>query len=99
MVDKDQVLLELDPIDENRSVEAAQANMDRANSALEKTKIILDRSDNCSRIFFEMPATVKNEYHQLQIGINRSAQNPGHDVNIKRSGLITGSAIWKIDSW
>ncbi|MCG8403596.1 MAG: biotin/lipoyl-binding protein [Phycisphaerales bacterium] len=38
-----QILMELDPVDEKRNVEASQAAMDRAESALEKAKIALDK--------------------------------------------------------
>lgn len=36
------ILVELDPVDEKRNLEAAQANLDRAKSAYEKAKIALD---------------------------------------------------------
>ncbi len=42
-VRKDDVLLELDPVDEDRNLEARKANLKRAKAALEKTKIVLDK--------------------------------------------------------
>jgi multidrug efflux pump subunit AcrA (membrane-fusion protein) len=42
MVKKDQILVELDPVDENRNVQLRQAELDRTRSAHEKAKIALD---------------------------------------------------------
>lgn len=42
MVSVGAILVELDPIDEKRRLEASQANLDRAKSAYEKTLIALD---------------------------------------------------------
>lgn len=39
LVNKDEVLLQLDPVDEIRNVQSAQANFDRTASALEKMKV------------------------------------------------------------
>ena len=41
MVKADELLLELDPVDETRNVDARQADLDRGRSALEKAKIAL----------------------------------------------------------
>ena len=42
MVNKGDILVELDPVDEKRTVEAREANLDRSRSALEKMKIVLE---------------------------------------------------------
>ncbi|OWY70290.1 hypothetical protein B7486_15965 [cyanobacterium TDX16] len=42
MVEAGQVLVELDPVDEKRRLESSQADLDRAQSVFEKTKIALE---------------------------------------------------------
>lgn len=42
-VRKDDILLELDPVDEQRNLEARQANLKRAKAALQKTRSLLEK--------------------------------------------------------
>ena len=59
LVREGDVLLKLDPVDERRNVEAAQANFDRLESALEKVKISLE---NVKR---DLPLQTKQAQYRL----------------------------------
>ncbi len=90
MVKVGDILVELDPVDEKRNLEASMANLDRARSAYEKAKIAMENQER------DLPLQTKSAEARLQDAESRYKEMAFRWEKMK--GFIEGNVAGDIEA-